>query len=347
VGPLSGGIAMKKTAGAELLFVSLAMPAIAAESSKPDWAYAVPVPGQPALPKIQEDGKLYGVPGSKLRFTRNKVQGLNDDGNRTRVVAADWFPGEHHLMLRIVADGDAGRKIVACALCHSPNGRGRPQNAGIAGLLAEYFIGQLRDMRAGLRYSAEPRKKNAHAMIDFAKAMTEREMRDAALYYAALPWTSWVRVVETDTVPRSVSADGMMLPLAGTGREKLGNRIVETPADVARTDLRDPHSGFIAYVPKGAVAKGRQIVTTGNNGKTLPCAVCHGQNLNGVGPIPGIAGRSPSYMARQLYDMQRGARHGAMASLMKPVFAKLTAQYIINVAAYTASVPVAAQGKPR
>jgi len=136
------------------------------------------------------------------------------------------------------------------------------------------------------------------------------------------------------------SADGMWLPLAGTSREPLGNRIIETPADVARTDLRDPHSGFIAYVPKGAVAKGRQIAATGNGGRALACTVCHGPKLLGVGPIPGIAGRSPSYVARQLYDMQRGARHGVMASLMKPVVARLGAQDILNIAAYTASLPV-------
>jgi cytochrome c553 len=335
----------KKTAGAVLLFAAMARDAMAADSSRPDWAYAIPVPGQPALPRIHDNDKPYSVPGSKLRFTRNKVQGLSDDGKR-RVPAADWFPGEHPRMPKIVAEGDPARKIVACALCHSSLGRGRPQNAHVAGLPVEYFIGQLHDMRRGLRQSAEPRKKNAREMVDFAKAMTEREIRDAALYYAALPWRNFIRVIETDTVPRMVSADGMWLPLAGNGRENLGNRILETPADVARTDLRDPHSGYIAYVPKGALAKGRQLVITGGNGKTLPCAVCHGPNLNGVGPIPGIAGRSPSQMARQLYDMQRGTRHGAMASLMKPVVAKLSAHDILNIAAYTASLPVPPSGKP-
>jgi cytochrome c553 len=96
-------------------------------------------------------------------------------------------------------------------------------------------------------------------------------------------------------------------------------------------------------VPKGAVARGKQIVTTGNGGKIIPCAVCHGRDLNGIAPIPGIAGRSPSYVARQLYDMQQGARHGALAGLMKPVVAKFTAQDILSIAAYTASVPVPAR----
>jgi cytochrome c553 len=49
---------------------------------------------------------------------------------------------------------------------------------------------------------------------------------------------------------------------------------------------------------------------TGGNGRTVPCGMCHGPDWRGLGPIPGIAGRSPSYLARQLYDFQRGAAAG-------------------------------------
>lgn len=195
-------------------------------------------------------------------------------------------------------------------------------------------------MQQGLRRSAEPRKENAHQMIDFAKAMTEQEIREAAAYYGALRWTSWMRVVETDTVPKMASADGMWLPLAGNAREPIGNRLIETPTDPARTDLRDPHSGFTAYVPKGALEKGRRLVVTGG-GKTRPCATCHGANLTGLGRVPGIASRSPSYLARQMYDIQSGARHGAQSvTWMKPVVARLSADDILNIAAYAASLPM-------
>ena len=329
--------------GAALLALAVIGTAALAQSSrptsKPEWAYAIPVPGQPALPRLHQDGVLYSVPGSKQRFTRNKVGGLSDDGRRTRVQPADWFPNEHPRMPKIVAEGDPKRGIVACSLCHSANGRGRPQNAHLAGLPDTYFVRQMRDMKRAWRQSAEPRKKNAHEMVEFAKAMTEREIREAALYYAAIPWGNFIRVVETDMVPKTVSADGMMLPLAGNGREKLGRRIIETPADPKRTDLRDPHSGYIAYVPKGAVAQGRRLVS-GGGGRTMACANCHGRNLGGVGDIPGIAGRSPSYMARQLYDMQRGARRGPMASLMRPAVTRLSAEDIIAITAYAASLPV-------
>ena len=83
--------------------------------------------------------------------------------------------------------------------------------------------------------------------------------------------------------------------------------------------------------------KGEALVTTGGAGKTTQCAICHGPNLEGLGPVPGIAGRSPSYVARQLYDMQQGTRKGIWSDLMKPVVAKLTTEDMLNIAAYTAS----------
>ena len=100
--------------------------------------------------------------------------------------------------------------------------------------------------------------------------------------------------------------------------------------------LRNPRSGFVAYVPPGSVKKGEALVTTGA-GKTTQCALCHGAGLEGLGPVPGIAGRSPSYVVRQLHDMQLGARKGIWTDLMKPVVAKLTAEDMLNIAAYTAS----------
>ena len=80
---------------------------------------------------------------------------------------------------------------------------------------------------------------------------------------------------------------------------------------------------------------------TGGNGKTVACGTCHGADLNGLGPVPGLAGRSPSYMARMMYDMQAGARRGPWVDLMKPVVAKLTPEDYVNITAYLASRPAA------
>jgi cytochrome c553 len=274
----------------------------------------------------RDDGTVFSLPGAAGPFTRSQISGAN------HTAPADWYPHDHPPMPRLVAAGDAARGITACAGCHYPNGKGRPQNANIAGLNAHYLARQLHDMKTGLRRSAEPRKHNAQQMLDFAKTMTQGEIAQVTAYYAALPPTVPIRVVETATVPKMRSQEGMWLP--AQGQEPIGDRMIETPADVEREQLRDPHAGFIAYAPPGAVAKGRRLAVT------LGCAACHGGGLHGAGRIaPGIAGRSPSYLARQLYDFQQGTRHGAMAAAMRTVTAKLTAGDIVDLTAYAASLP--------
>jgi len=59
--------------------------------------------------------------------------------------------------------------------------------------------------------------------------------------------------------------------------------------------------------------------------------------------VPGIGGRSPSYLARQMFDMQAGARNGEWTQLMKPVVAKLTNDDLVNIVAYVSSRPVTPQ----
>jgi cytochrome c553 len=80
----------------------------------------------------------------------------------------------------------------------------------------------------------------------------------------------------------------------------------------------------------------------GGNGKTVQCAVCHGADLLGLGPVPGIAGRLPSYMVRQLFDMQNGFRTDEWTDLMKPVVTKLTTGDMVDIAAYLASRKIGA-----
>jgi cytochrome c553 len=193
------------------------------------------------------------------------------------------------------------------------------------------------DFKADARKSADTRKSNTNLMIAYAKAMTDEEVKAAADYFGAMKWTPWIKVVETGTVPRTRIAGGMFLKLDGGDAEPIGDRIIEVPDDSERTEsLRDPRSGFTAYVPTGSLKKGEALVTTGG-GKTTRCSVCHGADLKGLGPVPGIAGRSPSYTVRQLFDTQHGARKGLWADLMKPVVANLTNDDMLAIAAYTAS----------
>jgi cytochrome c553 len=103
-------------------------------------------------------------------------------------------------------------------------------------------------------------------------------------------------------------------------------------------ESRDPHSGFIAYVPPGSIKKGEALVTTGANGKTVGCALCHGEGLKGLGDVPRIAGIHPIYIVRQLFDFQSGSNTSTAGALMKKVVANLTEDDMLAIAAYTATL---------
>jgi cytochrome c553 len=266
--------------------------------------------------------------GSKLEFTRAQIS--------DRFGPADWYPEDHPMMPDVVAHGKKP-DVWACALCHYPNGKGRPENAGVAGLPVWYFIQTMNDFRNGDRKSADARKANTNIMIAIAKGMTAEEIRQSAEYFGSMKWSQWMRVVETATVPKTRTSVGMFLTIEGSEKEPLGQRIIETPENVEATEvLRDDHSPFIVYAPIGSLKKGEALVNTGA-GKTTPCAVCHGTDLKGLGPVPGLAGRSPSYIVRQMYDMQHGTRKGLWSDLMKPVVSKLSNEDMIDIAAYLAS----------
>jgi cytochrome c553 len=162
-------------------------------------------------------------------------------------------------------------------------------------------------------------------------------MREGTAYFASLKPSQWIRVVETDVVPKSTIAGYMMVLAEGGGTEAIGDRVIELPENLEETELRNSKSGFVAYVPAGSLKRGETLVKTGD-GKTIGCATCHGPTLHGTGDVPSIAGRSPSQMARQIIDLQTGARHGASADLMKPVVAKLTPQDIVAITGYLASL---------
>jgi cytochrome c553 len=162
-------------------------------------------------------------------------------------------------------------------------------------------------------------------------------VKTAAEYFAALKPRPWIRVVETDRVPKTKVAGWMLVVSTAYGTEPIGQRIIEMPENLERTELRDSASGFVAYVPVGSIEKGEALVTTGGAGKTIPCAICHGPDLKGLGPVPGLAGRSPSYIVRQLFDIQHGVRNGPWAELMKAVVDQLSEEDMVSIAAYTAS----------
>jgi len=331
-------------AATALTFITVAGVATIAQAADtpPPWAWGfttpppatMPPPAPAAPPPALDNTKSYNIEGSKQTFTRAQIA--------NRYGPADWFPEDHPAMPDIVAHGrqEAQPTIYACGLCHYPNGKGRPENANVTGLTYEYIVQQLTDFKNGARKTSDPRKTNTGLMASFAKSMTDDDIKTAAKYFSAIPSTPWIKVVESDTVPKTKGVAGMFLTLEGSeaGTEPLGQRIIETPVNAEHTEfLRDPHSSFLAYVPPGSVKKGEVLVTTGG-GKVTACTACHGPDLRGLGPVPPLAGRSPSYVARQLYDMQHGNQAGAWSPLMAPVVSKLTEDDLLNAAAYLASL---------
>jgi cytochrome c553 len=295
----------------------------------PYWAYVVNPPAAAAAgasaPAI--DNALLHVPGSEAAFTRAQVTDL--------YTPPDWHPADHPAMPEIVGRGRAP-EVYACGYCHLPNGQGRPENSSLAGLPASYITQQLADFKNGLRKSSEPAHGPTNTMIKIGANANEKEIADAAAYFSALKPTPWIRVVETETVPKTHIAGWMLVADEPREMEPIAQRIIETPENLERTELRDDRSGFIAYVPMGSIDKGKALANGAT--KTLRCGTCHGRDLQGKGKAPRLAGRSPSYLVRQLYDMQSGARAGLAVQVMKPVVAKLTVEDMAAMAAYVASL---------
>jgi cytochrome c553 len=215
---------------------------------------------------------------------------------------------------------------------------------------------QLQDFRSGLRRTADPRKPNTNTMIDLAKAMTDEEMEQAANYFAAIRYVPWTRVIETAKVPKTRILGNLFLPLSADKTEPIAGRIIEVPENEEQTEAyRNPRVGFIAYAPPGSIKKGEDLVMTGGmqvvgntiiQGKTTACITCHGLDLMGVADVPPIAGRSASYIVRQIWDIQQGTRNGAAVQLMKMAVARLTPDDLVSVAAYVSSRPVPRPRRP-
>jgi len=296
----------------------------------PYWAFTgnPPAPASPAPAKPAENAPRH-VPGSRQAFTQRQI-------DAAAFGPPDWHPSGHPPMPQIVAHGRKP-EVSACGFCHLPNGQGRPENSSLAGLPAAYIVQQMADFSSGLR---KPSKNTIpiEAMITHETEANAAEVKAAADYFSRIKPRPWIHVVETGTVPKTHAARWMLVRTAGGGREPIGHRIIETPVNLELTELRDDASGFIAYVPVGSVEKGKALATTGGEGKTMNCEMCHGPGLRGQGKVPSIAGRSPSYIVRQLYDFRSGSRNGPDAQLMKPVTAKLTLDDMISLAAYLASL---------
>jgi cytochrome c553 len=331
------GAPLRSAIGRFAGFIVVAVLAHASGGPEPLWAYGFPTPPPPGVTPPPPGRPNHGFRANEDRAAQlvpQHVRGstatypwvqIRDGGS-----VPDWFPDEHPPMPPIVA-----------------HGRGRPENAPVSGQTTAYFIRQLEDFRSGARHSADPRKPNTVTMIALARAMTAEDEREAAAYFAAIAWRPWTRVVETDRVPTTRIEGNLFIATSTARTEPIAGRIIEVPEDELQANERNPHSGFIAYAPPGSVRRGEILAKTGGTlerggrpagPRTIACATCHGPELTGLGDAPAIAGRSPSYLARELYDFQQGARHGALAALMGPVTANLRAEDFVAIAAYVGTL---------
>ena len=315
-----GGYTLKLAA----LAIALALPSVAfaAAEADPIWAFLTmgtsPPPAAGAEP--------HSLPGSSQHYTDAQIDDLKNP--------PDWFPDEHPPMPTVVAHA----KLFACASCHLASGMGHPESSGLAGLSATYMERQITDFASGARRNpvvidGKPQANATAVMTVIAKMLSPEDSAAAAAYFAALKPLDWVKVVETPTVPKSYVDTGYMRVLSpGGGTEPINGQIVELAQDQTRQLLRDPHSGTIAYVPPGSLARGAKLVAAN------ACAGCHGAGLVGAADAPHIAGRSPLYIVRQLYAFKVGARTGPYADMMQPAVAKLDTADMVAVAAYVASL---------
>jgi len=296
-----------------VLFVAAA-PTHGADEQLPDWAR--PTPGPLVVATPVDDGQPHHVPGSTVSFTEKQLNNSH--------IGKDWFPAEHPPMPPSVGGSDDA-KVPVCAACHLPNGMGHPESAALAGLSAKYIVGEIGDILNGTR-------QTVGTMKSVVVQLSPADIQQAADYYASLHRVPSVTVTESATVPATyVIAGSLRLPLPGASAEPIGHRIIELPQSLPGVLDHDPHTGWIAYVPPGSVAAGRALVQgTG----AIACSACHAAGLHGSGDIPWIAGRSPEYVYRQLWDFKHRVHNAPSDAPMEAVAANLGDDQLIAIAAY-------------
>ena len=83
-------------------------------------------------------------------------------------------------------------------------------------------------------------------------------------------------------------------------------------------------------MPLGSVAAGRELAAK----PEVACDACHGERLTGTDVVPGIAGRSPTCIFRQLYEYRHGFRAGPESKPMIDVAKALNEADFLALAAH-------------
>lgn len=232
-------------------------------------------------------------------------------------------------MPEVVAKG----KPLPCMQCHLANGGSHPESAAIAGMSVNYITEQVHAFRDGERVDVRTGR-----MVLAAKALSEKELKEAAEYYAAIgpDRQQWIKTVVSNDVPKGPApfgGGGFRYHAADGGTEPLPQgMVVETAEDDDLVRARDQiDGGFVQYVRADDLALGEKVAKDG------ACGTCHGADYKGVGDVPRLAGQHTVYLIRQLKDIQTGARKDKNVALMKPIVEKLSDREMVAVSAYLAS----------
>lgn len=296
------------------------------QSEQPTIAWAYPMaPAANGSQRSAEDGEPQQLNETQVTYSMAEI--------RSPWLAVDWFPAEHPDMPQVVS---IGREPVvrACGHCHLPTGNGRPENAPLAGLPRDYIIEQLRAFQTGERKSSVAGRNPIDFMVSTAQAMTTEEIEAAADYFSGLNYRSMTSVREAEQVPVTLTTDWIYSRDPAAGSEPLGMRIIEMPEEIERFELRDPRTAYVAYVPEGSIARGEALARNWGESGQFACTACHGEDLLGLGNVPPLAGRSPTYLVRQLNDFRTGARTGPVAALMTPVVEPMQYEDMVALAAF-------------
>jgi cytochrome c553 len=290
------------------------------------WAFPqFPPPPDPHTAKT-DPATIVHVAGSSRRYTQARLA--------VDHFVPDWFPQDHAPAPPIVTVGRKAGWPWPCGECHLVNGAGVPATAQIMGLPKAYILEQVAAFRHGQRGSSAPR--TTQDMADEARSVDDDDLRLAADYFAQLKFVPHTRVVETASAPKTHWKYFVQVPDPGGAREPIGERIIEVPVSFDDYQYGSDRARYVAYVPPGSIARGAVIAGQGS-GAAAACESCHGAKLQGTGIIPPLAGRSPTYIVRELILFRTGQRSNPAAAPMRLEASQLTVKDMIAVAAYAGS----------
>ncbi len=215
-----------------------------AQDKLPIWAYPAHFTAGSGAPSTEPQH----LPGSKATYTKAEIGNI--------WVVPDWYQTPTR-PCRKLCPTVVSRMSIPAGIAICPTGKVAPENASVAGLSAAYIIQQMADFKSGARKGSDPEMLSVTNMEKLAKSATDEDVQAAAAYFSSIKLKPWIRVVEVEEVPKTKPAGGMMVVMDGGGNEPIGDRVIEVSENLEKTELRDPTSGFIAYVPR-AVSTGEK-----------------------------------------------------------------------------------------